>query len=653
MGPRQSVGPDGRCRAEGVLVKSSEPSRPPDRAPRALIDLRILATTDLHAHVLPYDYYHDAPVGNLGLARLADQIAAARAGAENSLMFDNGDFLQGSAMGDLVAASGLPAGAIHPMIAAMNAVGYDAVTLGNHEFNFGLDHLEAALRGATFPVVLANAVRRRGSGPLHDLPFQPPCRIVDRIVTDRAGRRHPLRVGILGLVTPQIATWDRDHLAGRIETRDSIETARAWVPWLRGAGADLIVVLSHFGIAETGWQAGMEDAAIPLARLCDIDVQILGHSHLQFPSVDYAAAADTDILQGLVGGKPAVMAGAFGSHLGQIDLTLKRGPDGITVVSSRTSVIAPDGAARPGPRQRAIERLVATAHRRTLAQIRRPVGTTTLPIDSYFALVAPDAALGLVAEAQRDHVVRSLADGPWAGLPVLSAVSPFKAGGRGGAGHYTDIPAGELALRHIADLYSFPNAIRALRVSGAGLSEWLERSAALFHRLEPGAADAPLIDPDIPSYDFDVLHGLSYGFDLSQPRRYGPRGHLADPRARRVTGLTHAGGPVRPDQQFIVATNSYRTSGGGGFPCLPKAEEVLRQPLLNRDLLACYVTRLGTVVPRRDPVWYFRPMPGTTAIFDSGPGAQQALTGPLPPEAVRLTSLGPLPDGFHRFRLHL
>ncbi len=618
-----------------------------------VIDLRLLATTDLHMQIQPYDYYRDRPAENGGLTLLSNVIAQARSEVPNTLLFDNGDFLQGSPLGDLALLDSSFCHRAHPMIAAMNLLGYDAVTLGNHEFNFGLPALDRVIASARFPVVLANAVRRLGATPAEDAFHLPPYVLLDRLVTDRAGAEHSLRIGVIGLVTPLITVWDREHLEGRIEARDPVETARALVPQMRAEGADLVVALHHAGIGHAHWTPGMEDGGIPLARLGGIDVQVLGHSHRLFPAPDFRGHPDVDADAGRVGGVPAVMAGAMGTHLGQIDLTLCLGPDGARVAAAKAQLRPARTDLPPSAAAPRIEACIRPAHLRTLEQIRKPVGRTETPVDSYFALVAGDASLTLMAEAQRDFVRQALSGGPWQHLPVLSAVAPFLAGGRGGPENYTDIPAGPLLMRHPAEMIRFPNAVRALAVTGAELSEWLERSAALFCRFPPGSRDRPLIDTAMPSYCFDVIYGVTYGIDLSVPARYGAAGQRLASSARRIFDLRHQGRPVTATDRFIVATNSYRTSGGGGFPEVSHPEPVLRAPDLTRDVLIRHIQAAGTIRPRRTGPWRFAPLPGTTAVFDTGPGAAGILARNEGPRDRRIEALGPTDDGFLRCRLYL
>lgn len=648
----------GKPLAAAVGAALSDPHPFAARAAAGQAHLRLLETTDLHAHVHPYDYYADRPMETAGLARTASLIAIARAEAGNVLVFDNGDFLQGNPMGDYAALErGQVPHAPHPMIAAMNAVGYDAATIGNHDFNYGLDFLTGALAGAAFPVVSANVATRLGADPLADRLLLPPYVILDRMLACGDGSRAPIRVGVLGFLPPQIATWDRRHLEGRAAPRDIVEAAEAWVPAMRAAGADLVVALAHSGIGAARHEKGMENACVPLAGLPGIDAILCGHSHQVFPSTSFAGLEAVDVAAGTLAGKPAVMAGFWGSHLGLIDLLLERGGEtGWRLIAheSTTRPIATHGRDRAlravAPSAAAVLDSVAADHAATLRYARRPVGHTSVPLNSYFSLVADDPSVRIVAEAQRWYLAEMLSGGLYGDLPILSAAAPFKSGGRGGPEHYTDMPAGPLAIRNIADLYLYPNTIRALLLTGAEVKDWLDRAAGAFLRIEPGRPDQPLIDPDFACYNFDLIAGLRYRIDPSQPSRFDAAGGLADPGASRIVELTHAGKPVDPAARFVLATNNYRAGGGGGFPGARAEKLIFEGPDSNRDILLRHIVETGCpIMPAPGEGWRFVPLPGTSVLYDTGPGAARHLAG-LP---LRIEPLGEAPDGFARFRIAL
>jgi len=647
-----------------------EISLPPgQRKEPSRIDLRLIQTTDLHAQVMSYDYLCDQPTDRLGLSRLTSLIRAARSEACNSLLMDTGDLLQGSALGDLymIGATTAPPDmgdqhGIHPVIAVMNHLGYDAGTLGNHDFNFGLAPLMRALRHAAFPMLCANVALRQGQHPVEDQTLLPAWTVLRRQVIDRDGIAQDLRIGVIGLVPPQIDLWDKHHLQGRVSTRDMVETARAHLPAIRAAGADLVVVLSHSGIARDTGQSRQENVALQLAALPGVDAILCGHQHQVYPGPAFDGIPGVDARAGTLNGTPAVMAGFWGSHLGIIDLDLVRTVDGWRVCghhsTTRPILTAPaaDGQCpQPLRDDPAVIALTGIAHARTLAHLRRPVGHCSAPVHSYFALVADDPSIQLVAEAQRARVAELLEGTADADLPLLSAVAPFKAGGTAGPHHYTDVPAGPLNIGNLTDLYLFPNLLRAVRVTGAALMDWLEHSAGQFNRIRRGQADQSLRDPAFPSYNFDVICGLRYVIDPTQPARFAPDGQLLDASAQRVHDVTWNGRPVRAADDFIVATNSFRADGGGGFA----AAVQMRNVALHADgphrvqtipeVLAAYVARCGLVTPVTRPVWRFASVPGTSVLFDSAPAATAVLDGV---HGLRIEAAGMAPDGFARFRLH-
>lgn len=621
------------------------------------VHLRLIETTDLHLHLLPYDYYADRPMPGFGLSNAAHLIGAARAEVANALLFDNGDFLQGTPLGDFMAHErGMREGDLHPVMAAMNALGFDAITLGNHEFNYGLDFLMKTLAGAACPVISANLLtgpRAQGQQTL-----VPPYALLDRVLLDQGGQPHPIRLGVIGLAPPQIVDWDRHMLDGQLTALDIVAAARRWLPEMREAGAEVIVALAHTGIGAARHTDGMENAALPLARLEGVDALMTGHSHLLFPSPLFPALPGIDTTAGTIAGKPAVMGGCWGSHIGLIDLALRRDGGKWQVLGSRSETRAhprPQASAAdcPGadtaPPARVI-RAVTEAHEATLAAIRRPVGHTVRPLHTFFAHLTGGAALALVTGAQRAFVRERLNDPGLRTLPMLSAAAPFKAGGRSGPQGYTDIPAGPLALRHVADLYTFPNAIAALRVTGAEVLEWLERSAAAFNRIHPGTSETLLRSSEVPGYNFEVIDALDVTYDLSRPARYDAQGALIDWKARRVAAALFQGAPLDPMAEFILCTNSYRASGAGCFAGAIRGKLVLGGETLVRDVLRQQIARQGTADIRPRGSLRFTSLPGTAALFETSPAARAHLheIGHLAPQERGLTRAG-----FLRLRLDL
>jgi 2',3'-cyclic-nucleotide 2'-phosphodiesterase/3'-nucleotidase len=619
--------------------------------------LRIMETTDLHVHVFPYDYYGDRPNDTMGLARTASIIEAIRAEATNAMLVDNGDFLQGNPMGDYIAYErGMKAGDIHPIIAGMNVLGYDASTLGNHEFNYGLDFMMNTIAGANFQVVCANVTKGQLAGNAReDDLFLKPYVILDKTVTDGAGQSHPVKVGLIGFVPPQIMNWDSRHLVGKAATRDIVKAAQAWVPQMREEGADIIIALSHSGMGPVGYEENLENASIQLAGIDGIDALVTGHSHLAFPGPQFDGVEGVDNAAGTIGGKPGVMGGFWGSHLGLLDLLLERDGNSWRVVSS-TSEARPISERVDGKTKALVESVAAVEdavradHEATLAYVRAPVGKTDAHLHSYFALVADDPSVQIVSQAQVWYITDMLKDTEYAELPVLSAAAPFKAGGRGGPDYYTDVPPGDVAIRNVADLYLYPNTVQAVVITGAQVKEWLEMSAGIFNQIEPGGTDQPLINPDFPSYNFDVIDGVTYRIDLSQPAKYTSKGELQNADASRIVDLQFDGAPINPEARFVVASNNYRAGGGGNFPEIGPDKVVFEAPDTNRDVIVRYIVEQGTINPKADANWNFVPLEGTTVVFETGPNAEAFIAEVT---GVAIEAAGEGADGFAKYRITL
>jgi len=597
-------------------------------AAAAELKLRILETSDLHMNLLGYDYYQDKAVEDYGLERTATLIKGARAEQPNSLLFDNGDLLQGSPLGDTMARlKPLTPGEVHPAMKVLNALRYDAGNIGNHEFNYGLPFLRRSLQGANFPYVNANIMEDEraggGAGGGQKYAFRPWV-ILDRSFTDEAGQRQPLKVGVIGFTPPQVMQWDRGNLLGQVVARDIPATARELIPKIKAEGADIVVVIAHSGFERGETVFFAENTVARLAEVPGVTAILFGHSHGEFPGRFFNAHPKVDLERGTINGVPATMPGFWGSHLGVIDLVLDRTAAGWTVKDARAELRAGyDRNARKPVVQpdRTIAELVRTEHEATLAAMRAQVAVSRTPIHSYFAQVMDDPSVQIVSNAQLAYARKALAGTPLAALPLLSAAAPFKTGGRGGAGDYTDIPAGPVALRNVADLYIYPNTVKVVRLTGAQVREWLEFSAGALNRIDPkGAPEQLLLNPAFPSYNFDMIDGVTYSIDLTQPARYDRGGKLVEVGAHRIADLRHEGRPVADEASFLVVTNNYRASGGGNFPGLDGSNIVLDAPDENRQAVVDYLQAAGTFDAAADGNWRIRAVPGVQLRFVAGTG---------------------------------
>lgn len=614
----------------------------------AEVNLRLLETTDIHVHLADYDYYRDKQSDSVGLAKVSTLLKAARAEAKNSMLFDNGDLIQGNPLGDYIAKERGLKGEVHPVYKAMNLLDYDAANIGNHEFNYGLDFLVESIKGANFPYVLSNVYRLDDDKPLYD-----PYVILDKKVVAEDGSEHMVKVGVIGFTPPQIMQWDKANLEGKLRVEDIVDSANKYIPQMKEKGADIIVAIPHSSISASPRKGMEENASAYLSKVEGIDAILFGHGHLVFPSAKYEGFPGADVTKGTLNGVPATMPGFWGSHLGVIDLTLEGETGKWKVVDGTGSVRAiykrdgrkkiPLVAADP-----AINDAIKTEHEETIAYMRKGVGQTTAPINSYFALVADDPSIQIVTNAQKWYVEKLIQGSEYDGLPVLSAGAPFKAGGRGGPDYYTVVPTGDIALKNVADLYIYPNTLRVVKMSGAEVIEWLEMSAGQFNQIKPDmAGEQALINDAFPSYNFDVIDGISYKIDVTKPARYNKAGEKVSD-THRIVDVIFDGKPINPDQMFVVATNNYRASGGGKFPGLKGDNIIISAPDENRTILANYIFDQKTINPSADKNWSFAPVKGNvTVTFTTSPSARDVA------RSMGFEMVGEAEGGFAKYGIKL
>ncbi len=598
-------------------------------------NLRLLATTDLHMHLTGHDYLADQADPARGLTRIATRIAEARAEATRAgasvLLLDNGDALQGTPL-DEIDEPGRP----HPLMRALDYLRYDAAGLGNHDFYRGIAVLNRIVADAPCPILCSN-LRLSGDGAVG--PIQPYA-LLDRDLRLN-GQPTPLRIGLLSFLPPQTLQWEAHQLDGQIEIDGIVASARAWLPRMRDERCDLVIALAHSGLAGADGAPDSENATLALAELGGFDAIIAGHTHQRLPGPDHAGLPGVEAESGKVHGTPVVMPGFNGSDLGVIDLTLHRAGGRWQVAESRCAL----RPAAERPEDPGLVTLLGADHSATRARLRQHVGRSDTALHSYFTFFATDRALALVAAAQAAALRPCLTGTPLADLPLISATSPGRCGGRSGPGNYTDIPAGNLTRRHVNQLQIYPNQLCAVELSGAQVIDWLEMSASHFNRIEPGSTGSRLRNPSLNGTGFDVLHGLSCVIDLSAPARFAPDGTPCNHGPGRIAEVTCGGRPVRPDDRFVVALNSFRANGGGNVRALNGAPRIDLPPQGIRDALSTYVSRKLPRDPIEDasPPWRFAPMPGTRVLARTGPGAT-AHMGDLGGRCVEITGLDA--DGF-------
>lgn len=594
-----------------------------------IVNLRIIETTDIHSNIVNFDYYKGASTNAYGLSKAASLIKQVRTEAENSLLFDNGDLIQGSPLGDYVYNNDLvKPGYVHPVYKAMNLLDYDGATLGNHEFNYGLEFLDTALKEANFPYVNANVYDTKGQN------YFTPYEIIERKVKDTDGETHTIKIGITGFVPQGIMQWDAKHLAGKLVVEDIVKSAKKVVPQMKEAGADIVVVLSHSGIAEydqdgklKGYEEGIENASYYLSQVEGVDAILTGHQHLNFPNAEKPSFPDgngIDNKNGTINGVPTVMPGSWGNNIGLIDLEIEKvngkwdvkdGQGSLKPITSGETTVESD---------QAIVDAVKSEHEATLEYMESPVGELVGDLNTYFGLVKDNAAMEILNRAQTWYVEEALKGTEFEGIPVISAAAPFKAG-RGGVEDYTDVKSGTIVLKNIADLYLYDNnVVNAVKVTGATLKEWLEWSAGQFNTIDATKTEEQLlVNSDFPTYNFDVIDGVTYQIDVTSLPKYDKGQNLINAEANRIKNLTYNGKPVTDEMEFIVATNDYRAAGSklmnpGGVNTILKAPDSNRQAMMN------YVVENKKISASVNNNWSFTPVKANITFLSNPRAAELA-----------------------------
>ncbi|KGU93874.1 2',3'-cyclic nucleotide 2'-phosphodiesterase/3'-nucleotidase bifunctional periplasmic protein [Burkholderia pseudomallei MSHR4377] len=594
--------------------------------------LAVLETTDLHTNVLSYDYFKLAADKSLGFERVATLIAQARAQYPNTLLLDNGDTIQGTALADYQAlVKPVSCGETLAIYKVMNAAKFDGGGIGNHEFNYGLPYLsqvtgnafavdglpdparQKKCAGPDFPQVLANVISAKTNAPLFT-PYTILTKNVTATTPDGRTVTAPVKVGIIGFTPPAIMNWDKRWLDGKVYTTGLKEAAEKYIPEMRAKGADLVVAISHGGLDNSPYSPTMENGSWWLSTVPGIDAMLIGHSHQVFPDATSTVAQfnlpGVDKVKGTVNGVPTVMANYWGKHLGVIKLGLAFDGKTWRVDKSQTTVEArsiqnPDKSyvdADPS-----VAAAIAAEHQATIDYVKTPIGSTDYRMTSYFADVGDPGAIQLVNEAQADYVANYVQTNlpQYASLPVLSVSAPFKSGFGGGT-DFTDVAAGALAINNAADLYLYPNTVYAVKVSGADIKNWLETAAKRFNTIDPTKATVQKLVSTFPGYNFDMFTSadLRYEIDVTQPV------------GSRIRNLAYKGAPIDPNAQFIVATNNYRASGGGNFPGLDGSKTIFASPDANRDVLIAYIKKRGRITRAADGTqrsWRFTKLAGSVA----------------------------------------
>lgn len=535
----------------------------------------VLGTTDLHGNVFNWDYFTDKEFddkdhNDVGLAKVSTLVNRVRAekGRRNTLLIDAGDTIQGTQLSyyyakvDPITAVGGP---VHPMAQAMNAMGYDAAALGNHEFNYGIPVLRKFEQQCRFPLLGANALDAKTLRPAF-APYS-----MHRLRTPH-GR--DVKVAVLGLTNPGIAIWDKANVQGKMTFPGLEEQAAKWVPKLRSMGADVVIVSAHSGSSGTSSYGDqlpyIENAAGLVAeQVPGIDAILVGHAHTEIPEY-FVTNKKT--------GKKVVLSEPlkWGQRLTLFDFELVW-EKGCWKVEKVGAKVLNSNTVEEDPK---ITKLLGDEHEKVVAYVNQVIGTNAAEMTSVEAPYKDVPIIDLINHIQADTVKQALAGTEHAALPVLSQAACFSRSAR--------IPAGQVTIRDVAGLYVFENTLEARLMTGAQMKAYLEYSANYFAQTAPGAA----VDPakltnanGTPDYNYDVVSGLSYEIDIAKPA------------GSRVTNVRFEGQPLADDAQFVFAVNNYRANGGGNFPHVAAARLLWSNSDEIRNTMIAWVKAKGSIDP--------------------------------------------------------
>ena len=578
---------------------------------KTTIDFKVMATSDLHANLMNYDYYTGETTNNSGLVKAATVIKEQKELAnqkqedstiDNALLVDNGDTIQGTPLAHLFAViNPVKPGEKYPVYEALESLGFDVTNIGNHEVNYGMDFIKQIVNDNTSMATVCANIRDAVTGKVVFDPYK----IINETVVDSKGNERTLKIGVTGVVPTQILNWDKVILDGEIVVDEMDEAVAKYTKIMKEQeGADIVVVLAHTGYGnETTDVKGVENAGYAISMVDGVDVVVGGHVHSSFTTEIVKEDGDrTQYVQPLNNGR----------EVGVVDLKIdvvedENGSVEYKINDDETTIT--NVSARNKDNDAATEAVVKNAHEATDAYVNEKSGEVTKDLNSFFTLVADDPSIQIVSDAQRDYVEKLIEGGdealaPYANLPILSAAAPFKAGSS--ASNYVDIKAGGLAIRDLSNLYKFDNTVTVIKLTGSDVKEWLEFCANMFNTIDPTSEEEQvLISSSFPTFNFDVIDGVEYEVDVTKEPKYNQTGQLLNADSSRIYNLTYNGEPIDLDQEFLIATNNYR-AGGNNFPWNGRQKIVYSSTDESRDVLKQYIEAAGKLEPTVDNNWSFK-----------------------------------------------
>ena len=516
------------------------------------IRITLLATTDLHGNMLPYDYFTARPASR-GLAKIATLIEAARAENPNTLLVDCGDTIQGTPLEAVYQHSveSPIAGGHDPMMLAMNAIGYDAMVVGNHEFNFGLKNLAKARFEARFPWISANIRVAPGASVQAFAPY---------FLKTIGG----VKLAVVGVTTPLIPDWDAEEHYRGYQFEGGVEAVRRAVAEVRERERpDIVIVAAHAGLdrnpAKESSATGdsRENMIYQIATdVKGIDAIVFGHTHDQVASLRIG-----DVL--------LMQPKNWGISLGRMDFVLENRKEGWKIVSKSSRLIPVTAETAADPK---VVEIAKPYHEQAEIYLNNRVAESPASLDARLARVEDTAIIDAVQQVQLFY---SKAD--------VSFASSFNA--------RASIPKGPVTVRQIAALYVYENQLYTIEGTGKIVREALENAARYFKSCSEDCTQGPLINSEVIGYNYDMAEGVDYDIDLTQPP------------GNRIRNLRWHGKPLADTQPLRIAVNNYRAGGGAGYSMFRGAKVLWRSPEEIRDLVIRYYSEHKQLPSRPDNNW--------------------------------------------------
>lgn len=481
------------------------------------IELRIIHTTDTHGNLFPYDYINQRE-GTGSMARFSTLMQEVRRDSKHVLLLDGGDILQGEPI--TYYSNYIDTLRSNAVAVAMNYLGYDAVTIGNHDIEPGHATYDRFVKDAKFPVLGANVINT-ATGEPYFVPYK---------VYEQGGAR----IVVLGLTTPAIPQWLPEHLWSGMRFEDIIESAKQWVPRLKEEEQpDLLVAMIHSGMSNDNADY-LENAGEMLATAVPgIDLILMGHDHRQVNK--WVHRSDTD----------SVLLLNAANHLDWAsDVRIKLCKEGDKVTKKEISASFADVNAYAI--DTAYQRLMADYDAGVRTFLGKRVGILQEPAKASDALIGASSYLALVHQMQLATVGAD-----------ISFAAPLSV--------TAEMPSGDVYVRDLFKWCPFSNHLYAMELTGAEVKGYLEHSYAGWANEMKGAEDRLIaMRPDakasdryktaVPTYNYSSAYGIDYTVDVSKP---------AGQRVQ-ISQMTN-GQPFSLTKTYRVAINSYRAGGAGGM----------------------------------------------------------------------------------------